>query len=495
MVKFLCNSGLAFIGYHLLLSYTSKEQSNAFGGFFLHPVLPNLVLKATEETASLFSRYIILCSISSFNLKSYSTEDGAPAENISNRLAGWQFYMQGVLWSLWFLRSMLKLFSGSADADCIRKTFTTIDLYEYYVYFSSAMLERNLRALIPTVKAIQMTCKNDHVHYEINLDDMHKVLPEIAELLSHNSLIYDVRDSASSVLPDHDGDEISISIDEEWNILRVMLYRHMAVFLNNQLNSSLTVEGSRANCLPFRLFDFVSDSTVCGLDNCNLTPQIGVVCAALTNLLDSICLHIFSKCERHLALSLLHKEGNGFNAATHKWFNEFSWDPFEDHQNQCSQNIRNRNMKNGETELSASELLWKMCSDTKFRCGDFELNNYEWLKYAKRKLPKRWVQIYKSTELECETEEICKQEGNLGSPLASNGVELGSPLKGPSPDNSFFLGSGGKDAAITKKVMPFESPKEIYKRNGELLEVNRFLSLISSTLVQLLHLTFRPDIL
>ncbi|KAF1001380.1 hypothetical protein AG4045_002530 [Apium graveolens] len=175
--------------------------------------------------------------------------------------------MQGVLWSLWCLRSMLKLFSGSADADFIRKTFTTIDLYEYYVYFSSAMLQRNLQALIPTMKAIQMTCKNDHAQYEINLEDIYKVLPEIAELLSHNSLIYDVRDSASSVLPDHDGYEISVSIDEEWHILRAMLYRHMSGFLNNQLNSSLTVEDSRANCLPFRLFVFVSDSTMCGLDN------------------------------------------------------------------------------------------------------------------------------------------------------------------------------------------------------------------------------------
>lgn len=478
MVKFLCSSGLAFIGYHLLLSYAhtdqSKEQSNEFSGFFLHPVLPNLVLKATEETATLFSRYVILCSISSFILKPYSTEDRAPTENISNRLAGWQFYMQGVLWSLWCLRSMLKLFSGSADADFIRKTFTTIDLYEYYVYFSSAMLQRNLRALIPTVKAIQMTCKNDHAHYEINLEDMCKVLPEIAELLSHNSLIYDVRDSASSVPPDHDGKEISVSIDEEWHILRDMLYRHMSGFLNNQLNSSLTVEDSCANCLPFRLFVFVSDSTMCGLDNSNLTPQIGVVCAALTNLLKSISLHIFSKCEGHLALSLLHKEGNGFSAATLKWFNEFSWNPFKDYQKQSSQNIGNRNMKNCETELSASELLWKMCADSKFRCEDFELSNYKWLKYVKRKLPKRWIQIYKSTELEYKIEAVCKQEGSLGTPLTSNGVESGSPLKGPSPDNSFFLGSGGKDEAISKKVMPFESPKEIYKRNGELLEVIHF---------------------
>lgn len=476
MVKFLCNSGLSFIGYRLLLSYThtdqSKEQSNAFTGLFLRPVLPGLVLKATEEMASLFSRYVILCSISSFNLKSYSIEDRAPEENIFNRLAGWHFYMQGVLWSLWCLRSMLKLFSGSADDDFIRKTFTTIDLYEYYVYFSTAMLQKNLQALIPIVKPFSMTCKNDHAHYEMNLDDMYKVLPEIAELLSHNSLIDDVLDSALSELPDHDGNGISISTDEEWHVLRAMLYRHMSGFLNNQPNSSLTVEDSCANCLPFRLF--VSDSTMGGLDNSNLTPQIGAVSAALTNLLKSISLHIFSKCERHLALSLLHKAGNGFSAATLNWFNEFSRYPFIDHQKQCSQNIGNWNMKNSETELSASELLWKMCADTEFRCGDFELNNSKWLKNVKRKFPKRWIQMYKSTELECETEEICKQEGNSGSPLASNGVESGSPLKGPSPDNSFFLGSGGKDAAFTKKVMPFESPKEIYKRNGELLEVNRF---------------------
>ncbi|KAK1376621.1 DmX-like protein 2 [Heracleum sosnowskyi] len=410
MVKFLCNSGLSFIGYSLLPSYThtdqSKEEINAFTGFFLRP---------------------------------------------------------GVLWSLWCLRSMLKLFSGSADDDFIRNFFTTIDLYEYYVYFSSAMLQRNLQALIPIVKPFSVTCKNDHAHYEINWDDLYKVLPEIAELLSHNSLIDDVRDSALSVLPDHDGNEISISRDEEWHILRAMLYRHMSGFLNNQLNSSPTVEDSCANCLPFRLF--VSDSTVCGLDNSNLTPQVGVVSVALTNLLKSISLHIFSKCERHLALSLLQKAGNGSSAATLKWFSEFSRNPFKD-----LQNIGNWNMKNSETELSASELLWKMCADKEFRCGDYELNNSKWLKYVKRKLPKRWIQMYKSTELECETEEICKQEGNLGSPLASNGVESGSPLKGPSPDNTFFLGSGGKDAAITKKVMPFESPKEIYKRNGELLE-------------------------
>lgn len=236
MVKILCNSGLVFIGYRLLLCYTHtdqpKEISNAFGGFFLHPILPNLLLKATEEMAYLFSRYVISCSISSSNLKSCSTEDRVPAENIFNRLASWRFYMQGVMWSLWCLRSILKLFSASADGDFIWKTLTTIDLYEYYVYFTSAMLQRNLQALILIVKPLSVTCKNDHAHYEFNLDNMNKVLPEIPELLFHNSLIDAVRDSASSVPPDHEGNEIAISIDEEWHILRAMLYRHMSVFMS-----------------------------------------------------------------------------------------------------------------------------------------------------------------------------------------------------------------------------------------------------------------------
>lgn len=492
MVKFLCNSGLAFIGYRLLLcdSHTDqpKEISNAFGNYFLHPILPNLLLKTTEEMAYLFSRYVISCSISSSNLKSCSTEVRAPAENTFNMLAGWRFYMQGVMWSLWCLRSILKLFFDSADNNVIRKTFTTIDLYEYYVYFTSAMLQRNLRALILIVKPLSMTSKDDQAHYDFNLNDMNEVLSEIPELLSHDSLIDDIQDSASSVLPDHEGNEVTISIDEEWHILKAVLYRHMSGFLNNQLNSSLTVEDSRVNCLPFRLFVSVSDSTMCGLDTSNTTAQIVVVSAALTNLLRSTSVHIFSNCERRLALTLLHKARNGFSAATLKWLEEFFRTPFKDHQKQCSQNIGNWNMKNTETELSAFKILWNMCADTEFRCGGFESNISKWLEYVNRKLPKRWIQIYKSTESECENEEICKQEGNLGSLITSNGVGSGSPLMGPSPDNSYFLGSGGKDASIARKVMPFEIPKEICKRNGELLEVNCFLSSIRYYLVWLLHL-------
>ncbi|XP_017233889.1 uncharacterized protein LOC108207949 isoform X2 [Daucus carota subsp. sativus] len=474
MVKYLCNSGLAFLGCLLLLSYThtdqSKEITNSFGGFFLHPILSDMLFKATEDIAYLFSRYVVLCNISSSNLISCSTEDRTPAKNVFNNLGGWRFYMQGVMWSLWCLRSLLKQFSSSADTDFIRKTLLTIDLYEYYVYFSSAMLKRNLRALILIVKPLLMTCKNDHAHYEFSLDDINEVLPEITELLSHNPLIDEARDSASSVPPDHEDKELSVLIDEEWHILRAMLYRHMTAFLNNQLNSSLTVENSHANCLPFKLSVFVSDSSKCGPDDSNTTPQIVVVSAALINLLKSTSVHLSSNCERHLTLRLLNKVGNGFSTATLEWLEEFSWIPSEDHQKQCSHNIGDWNMKNSETELSAYKILWGMCAGPEFRYVGSELNNSKWIRYVKRKLPKRWIKIYKSTELECETEEICKQEGNLGSPLASNGGGLGSPLKGPSPDNSFFVGTGGRDTAITKKLMPFESPKEIYKRNGELLE-------------------------
>lgn len=461
-----------------MLCYTSKDPSqeteNAFGGFLLHPILPKLLLKATEEMAYLYSRYVIACSISCSHLKSCSTESSIAGENRFNWLAGWRFYVQGLIWSLWSLRSTLKLFSGSNAEDFIRIPFIILDLSEYYVYFASAWLQRNLKGLILLVKPILMTCNNGPAHYEINIEDINKLLPEIAELLAHNLLNDDVQASVQitkSVQPDQDGNMMAlIPIDERWQIIRALLWGHVSGFLKHQLNSSsLTVEDNYANCPPSGLSSFVSDSTRVELDNNNMKTQIGLVFAVLTKLIKITCAHISSHCERQLASSLLQKIGNGCSAPTLKWLEEFSQFHPNAHQKPCNPGTDSLNMMNNENELSATEILWNICADPKIICGGFALNSSKWLQYIKQKPPKRWIEIYRSTEREHEAEENCNQEGKSGSPFSNNGV--GSPVKSPSPDDNSFLGSGGKDTAITKKVMPFQSPKEICKRNGELLEV------------------------
>lgn len=470
-----------FIGYHVLLCCTSKvpfqEKSNAPDGPLLYPNVPRLLLKATEEMSYLFSRYMASSIITCSHFESRPTERNVTCENRYGWLVAWGFYMQGLIQSLRSLRAALKLFSDFCAEDLIKIPFTVLDLCEYYIYFASAWLQQNLKGLIMVAKPLLVKYTNGETPCEISTEDLSKLLRQMAELLTDNLSLDAVGDASQITKPiqhEHVRDIMhSIPEDERWQIIGASLWGHMSDFLMHHLNS---LPEKLDESYPFRpqcrLSSFVSDSTRSELDSNNTEIKIELVSVVLAKLLKITLSHVSSYFEKQLALFLLQKIRDRSNSPTLLWLEEFSPTQPEAH-NKHVHGLESPNTTCNGTELSAAEVLWDMCADPKIIRGCFAQGDSKWTQYINLKDNKRWSDVYINVVGECETEETCNREGGLGSTSATSSV-VGSPVGDPSLDNHSFL-SSGKDTTSKKKVMPFHNPKEIYKRNGELLEVTLLL--------------------
>ncbi|PSS03929.1 DmX-like protein [Actinidia chinensis var. chinensis] len=470
------NTGLPFIGYHILHVYTSQyssqEKRAAFDSFVLYPTESRLLLKATEEMSCLFSRYIVACFIACYQPKSCPTNSNAAGENRLCFSAAWQFYMQGLIWSLWRMRAILKLFSGSCDEDFVRVSSIILDLSEYCIYFASAWLQRNYKALILIVKPLLLTCSGGHAPYGIIMKDLKKLLHQTEELLAHNTLIDNTRIARFTKATQHDQGEAmipSIPEDSRWQIIRAALWGHVSAFLKHQLNSlSEKHEDNYSFGSFYRLSSSMSNPGISEPDDNCLHKQLELVSMVLAKLLKTTYVQSYSSCTKQFASFLLEKMENGSNEPTFTWLEGLSESHPRTLNKHLSQDVDSQDMMNIENDLSASEILWDIFVDPKVICEGLEQGNLKWKQYIKPKPSKEWSDIFMGPTGECKADESCKQEGRLGSSFT--GSKTGSPLRGPSPDSHSSQSCGRPNAMLTENSMPFQNPKEVYKRTGELLE-------------------------
>ncbi|KAA8520765.1 hypothetical protein F0562_014963 [Nyssa sinensis] len=407
IVIFLCNRGLMFIGYHILHCYSSQDPSQDTSNAF-----DSLLLYAIPPKLLLKATEEMSCLFSRYVVACSITCSQLKSCNVAGeirygRLAAWRFYMQGLIWSLRSIRSALKLFSGSCAEDLVRRSSIILDLSEYYV-----------------------TTPVQHEQGE----DLMSAIPE----------------------------------DERWQIIGALLWEHMSGFLKHQLNSlSEKLEDSYSFGPLYRISSMICNSVSSELDDTNLQRSIRLVSAILAKSLNTTCAHISSYRGKLLTSFLQHKVQDGLNAPCLLWLEELSQSQSRATNKHLTQSIVSPDIVNNENELSAFKILLDICADPKIICGSFSLENLKWSEYIKQKPSRGWHDMYVSTTGECEAEETCNQEVRLGITFARGTKSAVGSL---SSDGHSFLSFGRKDTTLTEEAMSFQHPKEIYKRNGELLE-------------------------
>ncbi|BBG97665.1 transducin family protein / WD-40 repeat family protein [Prunus dulcis] len=166
-----------------------------------------------------------------------------------------------------------------------------------------------------------------------------------------------------------------------------------------------------------------------------------------------------------LASLLQHKMDYGLHVRTLVWLEE---------SNQSQTRALNQHLNQDIVKLDTiderheSDMLWVTCADPKMISESFAEEKINWSHSLDRKPSKEWSNICRGITTVDETEEIPNHEVSLNSSSAS--TEAGSPAKSIFRGGHSFLGAWQKDTTLTKEVTHFLNPKEIYKRNGELLE-------------------------
>nr|GLL40532.1 uncharacterized protein LOC109185807 [Ipomoea trifida] len=453
----LSNNSLEHIGYSLLQDYTSKYTSQEQGRLdicFLCP-LPELLLKVAEEVLHSLSRYIIVCGMSYLYLEPCSMIGDVVSEHGFGLVQPLKFYKWSFIWSLRYVRDMMVLFSASFQQDFKRNPFTILDLFEFFLYFSSFWIQRNFRGLTMVLNPLVIVCDKRHASHEINMKDLRETLYQNLEILAHDTPVIDVA---------------SLHINER------QLYKQFGDLLpsvpegKGPQNLCLSLWGTVSNILEYQLNLISLESRDCLFESHNTLQKASSsiihggnmpyqieLGAVLARLLKVTCGHISAYCAKQLASFLLLRVSR---RSAHLW------PQYRNPAKNLDHIIDNAEVLSNEDELSASKMFWSICSEICEVNGNFLQENAELLQHIKQKSLNGWYDVYPVIIRECESEETCDKEDRLDSPSSA----AGSPLACLSPNDHPFLSLSGKYADHPKKVLPFNNAKEICRRNGELLE-------------------------
>ncbi|KAF3439842.1 hypothetical protein FNV43_RR18120 [Rhamnella rubrinervis] len=468
------NQGLLVIGYDILHGYIcqdhSQGKSEVIDDTLFYPLMHNPLLRATDETSSLCSRFIAACSITCSQLKHY-TKNNESCDSRSSCSDASSNYFRGLMLSLWGLSASLRIICESLSKDLILKPLMIVDLIEYYVYFAYAWLQRNSRGLMLMVQPILVTYNNGLTPYEVDIVDLKKVLPEIEELVSQSFLLGDVgrASQASNGLLENQGKDLTHSIpeDERWKIIGACLWQHMSRFVKHKLNMmSNKLEDSFSSGVSHgRLSPWASSSRNLESDCNSIEKQIGLVTVNLVKVLKTTLAHVSSYHVKHLASYLWQKMDDSCHVMTLAWLEELSQSQTNALYQHLNQDIVNLDMTNGKREV---DILWDICADPKIISESFAQEKIIWLRSFDHKPSKRWNEIYKGVRGVDVAEETHNHDNTPST--SSTTTQIGSPSRRLFRNGHTFLSSWQKDTTVKNEVTAFLCPKEIFKRNGELLE-------------------------
>ncbi|XP_020538564.1 uncharacterized protein LOC105642828 isoform X2 [Jatropha curcas] len=468
ILVWLCNNGLLFIGYDLLLNYISRDRlqddSHLFGDLVLYPLLCKALLKAIKDFSLFLSRFIVASSITCLQPKSCYIENDTSVEVKSTWSDTQGHYFQGIMPTLWSLRTAIRISSGFLSEDMTTRFFVIIDLYEFSVHFASAWLRRNSKGLLLMVQPLLIAFTDGHNPCEVDMANLKNILNHIAELLASNISVDDARLglNVTEFMPFKlDGETVNLFSEvEKWHIIGACLWQHMARLMKHKLDLlSINVDHSSfsgvSHCPASSSMNFAYDN--------NMTEQIASLSLILAKLLKNTILHVSSYHVKVFGSLLQLKVENGLHIPTLAWLQESNL-----YQAKVNNQDASADIINSKDELSTFNILWDTCADPNIISKGFAEEKINWSQFVHHRSSHGWNELYESIREEHKTKEVLDHEVRLSDNHSSG--EVRSSTKGLLKNGRSFLTSWQKDATITKEVPHFQNAKEIYKRDGELLE-------------------------
>ncbi|XP_062091370.1 uncharacterized protein LOC133797478 [Humulus lupulus] len=469
----LYNQGLLVVGYDLFHRYVNQEhaqdKSHAVDRICLYSLTSKPFLKATKETSLLFSRFVVACSITCSELKSPYMENDVSCESRSSWSNASAYYLQCLLLSSRILRASLRIKCGSLSQDLNTKFLTALDLIEYSVHFSYVWLLRNYKCLLLMLESLLIKNTDEHILYEVDIANLKKLLPQIADFASQRLLDNDVGKGhhiSRGLLEDQGlNTKHSIPEDEQWKIFGACLWQHMSRFIKHQIKKMYKLEDSYFSDLSRELSSESCSATNSDYKDKSIEEQIGLVSLTLVKQLKATVEHISSYHIKQLALYLYLKIQHGRHVKTLVWLEDSSQSHTRvPHQN-LGQDTVSLDMMN---DKEGFDILWGICVDPKMISESFAEEKICSLDFFDHKPLKGWSEIYEGGRGVDEAEEIHSKETTSGSSSAN--TETGSSARQPLRNDVSFLSLWQKDTTDTQGIAPFQNPREVLKRNGELLE-------------------------
>lgn len=407
------------------------------------------LLKGTEEFSFIIVKYVAtLCQ--NWSILTYFPRNSFAGDRRFCWHAAWEFSCRGMAWSFQYIRAMFQLFFRSYSNEYTKLLEDILGVFEYLACFASSCLQRNARAFFVTLRPIlDMVMKGDVVE----IKDLHLVLKEIMEMLIDSSPSYELDMHVGTVGQQQEqngGPILSMPEEKRWPLISSALWMLMTTFVDHQLERFPMLEDSHSSLVMSAIEP----------DDNKQRLQVGLFCSTMRRFLKLACADISYYCSKQFASYLLQDANLAIGSNSVYLEDALS-------QQDKVDNYQVVNLLDKINTPYNFDQLYHIYADPKIISGAFSQEYHSWLPFLRQRSSSRWIDAYIGITREFDSEETYDKEDKLGSPSHAGG----SPLACLTPDDHPFKSSGDKDISDYNKVPPFHNPKEVYRRNGELLEV------------------------
>ncbi|KAG0465578.1 hypothetical protein HPP92_019742 [Vanilla planifolia] len=458
VLVFACQSGLLFLGYHLLHGIICPRHDvhsqHIAGHCILCPALICLLLKATREVFCMYSRYAVCCHLTDSALKLLFGRSST-VEDSGDWFLPRDLCLRSLIYSLRIIRQLLKFYDHLLLAERLSlRTYSLLEFMEYAICFSHMLFGRNLTELVRMVWQIYTISFSNHTSMEVMLADLMKLLhqgleinsgdaangcAEVIQVCSNEAKAKQVACSA-----------LLIPTDERWKLIETSLWMLVDSFANQQLSKFLPGK------------DLETENS--------MTPQKQLPTVVAKLAMASV-VYVSSSLTKLLACFLIGKASKDLPVATLDWLEE---------SDQCESGSLQCHIDKGAclTPMSSNSIedneallqkLWEISVKPKDIYHCFLNERVYAFTYHSKKAPSSWKDISSFN--------LGEHESGASYHTSKGNFRITAPnvidslfVKREADADTTTLVTRRRDSNPKFENPAFANLKDIVKRNGELLE-------------------------
>lgn len=441
---FCCHDGLLFLAYALLWGTRSPDVATDNSSLECCSSRPidHLLLVSFKESCKFLGRHVVFCSFMCFFLNMELTNTTACAPKINN------MYIIACL-SNFLNASRLLLRSenrGNYILDNRSAMLAIMDLLEYVIEFSFSWLYRDIKALLILINPV-LTASVNGEHFQALLD-------RLLHAVRHKN--HDESSSTEGGMPSvalhytelKKSDNSNLIVDEKWHLIGCSVWARLISVMEHYLRDFVEQEGLEHEA-------GASDSEF----KCHITS------VAAKFLMDSIRYVSSSLVKLHASFLRKNLLMNSHSSVLF-WLecNLSQQHPESDSNDQLSKISQLPNSENMEVLFNT---LWGISVNPVDICNTFINEGVTCFSLSSINVTRSWKDI-KVAVVECENNitQISGEEHEHGVGSKNNAKGQGFTDK-TSTNGEVFLETKRKELIVQKQ---FQSPTELLRRSGELLE-------------------------
>ncbi|KAL8160052.1 hypothetical protein V2J09_001589 [Rumex salicifolius] len=459
----LSNHGLVLVGYHILNGLFSQDHPHALdpcANFQISSSLLNELHAATQDVAQFLTQFIAACSVASSHSNIAKYMNDLPMRQSWIQFVGLGFYMQGLCLSLDRVKASLSVL-GNANVDHLTShAFYILDFCKYCACLAYVIQQRDCQALDLLLQPIMISHSDGNIS-QFDITNIREILILVSKHMDMQIIASRCKDLKGTKFLFHGSStKASAAIPgDAWEIAGACMWQHVSHFMVDMLDRACEKPGmSSTSCGLPESKSLLSSSSFQQLDDPSLVEHIQLVSATFAESVRNTVTLTCSYYTQQLALLMWKKLEAGIPIPTH-WLEDYSQ----------SRRSHSHMQINTGAHIQGTESSEILCAESAMISQLLAKSGLDLSHFTQRKPFSGWenlhVGVFKTREV---VSSQLNQEVVQNAPSGGNKIESDADVQPQSGQS--FQDLDRREGSIAMNSIPLKNPREIFRKNGDLLE-------------------------